>query len=112
LDWRLLPSISVVESGGGKAFRNNNILGWSNGGQVFPSIGSGIRTVAHKLGSSPLYRNRDSYGKLLVYNPDPEYAVKVENVMRQISPVENLISTHKALQRGTRQLAYNRIPVR
>jgi hypothetical protein len=107
LDWRLLPSISVIESGGGKAFRNNNILGWSNGGQVFPSIGSGIRTVAYKLGRSPLYRNRDSFGKLLVYNPNPEYAVKVEDVMKQISPVVNLGSIHKVLQRGTRELAYN-----
>src|SRR5437870_3248921 len=27
LDWRLLPSISVIESGGGKAYKNNNIFG-------------------------------------------------------------------------------------
>lgn len=107
LDWRLLPSISVIESGGGKAFRNNNILGWSNGGQVFPSIGSGIRMVAYKLGRSPLYRNRDSREKLLIYNPNPEYAQKVVQVMNQISPVENLRPIHKVLQRGTQQLAYN-----
>src|SRR5579859_2479364 len=31
LDWRLLPSISVVESGGGKASRNNNMFGWDSG---------------------------------------------------------------------------------
>jgi hypothetical protein len=107
LDWRLLPSISVIESGGGKTFRNNNILGWSNGGQVFPSIGLGIRAVAYKLGRSPLYRNRDSRGKLLIYNPNPGYAQKVEDVMRQISPVVNLSPVHKALQRGTQQFAYN-----
>lgn len=107
LDWRLLPSISLVESGGGKAFRNNNILGWSNGGQVFPSIGSGIRTVAYKLSRSPLYRDRDSRGKLLVYNPNPEYAQKVEDVMNEISPVVNLRPIHKTLQRGTQQFAYN-----
>jgi hypothetical protein len=111
LDWRLLPSISVIESGGGKAFRNNNILGWSNGGQVFPSIGSGIQVVAYKLGRSPLYRNRDSHGKLLIYNPNPEYADKVEHVMKQISPVVNL-PVHKVLQHGTQQLAYNTCPAR
>src|SRR5260370_11913805 len=31
LDWRLLPSISFVESGGGKVARNNNIFGWNSG---------------------------------------------------------------------------------
>ncbi|HEX4227408.1 MAG TPA: hypothetical protein VHZ07_01980 [Bryobacteraceae bacterium] len=107
LDWRLLPSISVIESGGGKAFRNNNILGWSNGGQVFPSIGSGIRVVAYKLGRSPLYRNRDSRGKLLIYNPNPEYAEKVEDVMKQISPVVNVRPVYKVLRRGSQQFAYN-----
>src|SRR5579872_996220 len=31
LDWRLLPSLSYVESGGGKAARNNNVFGWDSG---------------------------------------------------------------------------------
>jgi hypothetical protein len=112
LDWRLLPSISVIESGGGKAYHNNNILGWSNGAEVFPSIGFGIRKVAYKLGRSPLYKNRDSRGKLLVYNPDPEYAQKVVHVMNEISPVVNLDPVHRNLQRGTQQVAYNRAPAR
>src|SRR5690242_17848024 len=30
LDWRLLPSISFVESTGGKAARNNNMFGWDS----------------------------------------------------------------------------------
>src|ERR1700735_1191901 len=38
LDWRLLPSISVVESGGGKACKNNNIFGWNQGAHVFASV--------------------------------------------------------------------------
>lgn len=98
---------SLWLSRGGKTFRNNNILGWSNGGEVFPSIGLGIRAVAYKLGRSPLYRNRDSRGKLLVYNPNPAYARKVEDLMNQISPVVNLRPVHKALQRGSQQFAYN-----
>src|SRR5437899_458977 len=37
IDWRLLPSISVIESGGGKAYRNN-IFGWGNGNYPFASL--------------------------------------------------------------------------
>ena len=90
LDWRLLPSISVVESGGGKNFRNNNILGWSNGMDSFPTVRSGIHEVAFKLGRSRLYRNRDSRGKLFIYNPDETYVQVVMKVMDQISPIVNL----------------------
>ena len=51
LDWRLLPSISVIESSGGKAYRNNNLFGW--GDQAFPSLRAGLDLVAFKLGRSP-----------------------------------------------------------
>src|SRR5947209_6330269 len=64
LDWRLLPSISVIESSGGKAYRNNNIFGWRNGDQAFPTIRAGLNHVAYKLGRSPLYRWRSSLDKL------------------------------------------------
>jgi hypothetical protein len=90
LDWRLLPSISVIESGGGKAARNNNIFGWDNGNQFFPTLRAGINQVAFKLGKSTLYRNRDSVGKLRLYNPDLTYVDKVLDVMNRISPVANL----------------------
>lgn len=90
LDWRLLPSISVIESGGGKAYRNNNIFGWDQGNQAFPTIRAGLNEVAFKLGRSPLYRNRDSAGKLRLYNPDESYASTVLTVMNRISPVVNL----------------------
>jgi hypothetical protein len=86
LDWRLLPSISVIESGGGKAYHNNNIFGWSNGDVLFPSIRHSIHEVAYKLGRSPLYRHRDTVGKLRVYNTDSEYVQNVLNVMNRISP--------------------------
>src|SRR2546422_10286610 len=35
LDWRLLPSISFVESTGGKSARNNNLFGWDSGNARF-----------------------------------------------------------------------------
>jgi len=86
LDWRLLPSISIIESGGGKAFRNNNIFGWGNGDLKFDSIKAGLQEVASKLSRGARYRNRDTVGKLHVYNPDQEYAAQVIDVMNRISP--------------------------
>ncbi len=91
LDWRLLPSISVVESGGGKAYKNNNIFGWARGEHLFPTLRSSINEVAFKLGKSSLYRNCDIETKLHIYNPEDEgYAESVVSVMNQISPVVNL----------------------
>ncbi len=90
LDWRLLPSIAVIESGGGKAYRNNNIFGWNNGQDPFPTVRAGLNEVAFKLGQSPLYRNRDLMGKLHLYNPDETYADSVVAVMNRISPMATL----------------------
>jgi hypothetical protein len=90
LDWRLLPSIAVIESGGGKAYKNNNIFGWNNGEQAFESIRSGLELVAYKLGHSPLYRRHDSLGKLRIYNENQSYASSVISVMNRISPVSRL----------------------
>src|SRR5579875_688840 len=99
LDWRLLPSISVVESGGGKAYRNNNIFGWNNGQTLFPTIRAGLHEVAYKLGKSPLYRNRDVVGKLRLYNPDETYATSVVKLMNRISPVVNLKQAQTRMHR-------------
>jgi hypothetical protein len=100
LDWRLLPSISVIESGGGKAYHNNNIFGWDNGGQLFLTVRSGIREVAYKLGKSSLYRNRDVMGKLRLYNPDESYPSRVLAVMHRISPVVNLKPASSLVRRN------------
>src|SRR5205823_995191 len=35
LDWRLLPSISYVESTGGKSAPHNNLFGWDSGKAQF-----------------------------------------------------------------------------
>src|SRR5581483_356424 len=99
LDWRLLPSISVVESGGGKAYRNNNIFGWNQGLELFPTIRAGLNQVAFKLGRSPLYQNKDVVGKLHLYNPDESYADTVMSVMNRISPVVNLERTERIVRR-------------
>src|SRR4051794_36105720 len=91
LDWRLLPSIAVIESSGGKAYKNNNIFGWGIGGPLpFPSIRAGLNMVAFKLGQSALYRNLDIAGKLRVYNPNASYPGRVIDVMNRISRVSDL----------------------
>ena len=88
LDWRLLPSISFIESTGGKAAKNNNLFGWDSGRAGFDSPAASIDAVGYSLSHSELYRNKDVDGILATYNPDSEYAGRVKFVMRQISPSE------------------------
>lgn len=107
LDWRLLPSISVVESGGGKAFKNNNLFGWNNGAAPFITVRTGIHEVAFQLGQSNRYRNRDVTGKLRSYNPDPEYADKVVGVMHMISPTEQVASVSVKRAGGASRMTLN-----
>ncbi|MGH9583237.1 MAG: hypothetical protein ACRD4O_09905 [Bryobacteraceae bacterium] len=96
LDWRLLPSISVVESSGGKYCRNNNIFGWNGGNTVFSSVKSGIHEVAYRLGRSRLYKNRNLVGKLRLYNSeDGDYTQRVLGVMQRISPLPALPQIRK-----------------
>jgi len=87
LDWRLLPSIAFVESGAGKNYRNNNVLGWDNCHKAFTSVRAGIHAVAARLALSPLYRHKDINHILYTYNPRPEYSEKVKAVMRMIGSV-------------------------
>ena len=84
LDWRLLPSLSMVESDGGRAQKRNNIFGWNSGRSGFPSVEAAIDIVAAKLGTSKLYRNKDLDRLLRTYNPNPKYAERVKSVMQTI----------------------------
>jgi hypothetical protein len=86
LDWRLLPSLSFIESTGGKAAKNNNMFGWDSGRAVFSSAAAGIRAVASYLSHSALYRNKNVDGILRTYNTDAGYGRKVKAVMSQIAP--------------------------
>jgi hypothetical protein len=87
LDWRLLPSLAFVESGGGKHCRRNNLFGWDNGTSKFPSVTAAIHHVATALAEARPYRGKTIQGKLEAYNESPEYKVLVTRVMRRISPV-------------------------
>jgi len=86
LDWRLLPSISMVESSGGKYKKGNNIFGWANCERRFPSVRHGIHLVARRLAESPHYRGKSIEGKLRTYNPRAEYTLAVKRFMREIGP--------------------------
>jgi hypothetical protein len=88
LDWRLLPSLSFIESGGGKQAPHNNLFGWDSGRAQFDSPSEGIRRVGYRLANSDLYRDKDLDTVLATYNPNAEYAEKVKSVMRQIAPEE------------------------
>jgi hypothetical protein len=87
LDWRLLPSLAVIESGGGKASRGNNIFGWANGQAAFPTLGAAIHHVARTLADGKSYRNKNLLAVLKTYNPNDGYAEKVQLVMRRIAPM-------------------------
>jgi hypothetical protein len=84
LDWRLLPSISFIESSGGKDYRNNNVFGWDSCKERFSSVRAGIHYVAAQLGKSSRHKGKDVNGKLQIYNPVPRYPQRVEAVMRAI----------------------------
>jgi hypothetical protein len=88
LDWRLLPSLSFIETTGGKSAHNNNFFGWDSGRAQFPSPAAAIHAVAYRLKHSSLYKNKKLDKILAVYNPDAEYGQKVKSVMRRISPTE------------------------
>jgi len=86
LDWRLLPSLSYIESSGGKAARNNNFFGWDSGRAQFSTPSAGIHEVGYRLAYSALYKDKDLDTLLATYNPVPEYAQRVKSVMRRIAP--------------------------
>lgn len=86
LDWRLLPSISYLESTGGKTAKNNNLFGWDSGRAGFTSTPAAIHEVGRRLGRSRLYRSKTLDQLLATYNPTGDYAQKVKSIMQRIAP--------------------------
>jgi hypothetical protein len=84
LDWRLLPSLSYIESTGGKAARHNNLFGW--GDARFSTPTAGIHAVGYRLANSSLYKDKDLDGILSTYNKGADYPDRVKSVMRRIAP--------------------------
>jgi hypothetical protein len=88
LDWRLLPSLSFIESTGGKASANNNLFGWDSGRAHFPSARAGIQSVGFHLAQDSVYRSKSLDEILAAYNPNGDYAQKVKSVMRRIAAAQ------------------------
>ncbi len=86
LDWRLMPSLVIIESGG-RNIRNNNVFGWGNGLSRFPSIADSLAVVADCLANKVPYRGKTFEDKMRAYNPRRKnYADFVRKVMDQIAP--------------------------
>jgi hypothetical protein len=88
LDWRLLPSLSFLESTGGKASHYNNLFGWDSGRAHFATPSAAIRSVGSQLAQSALYRSKTLDEILATYNPNRNYAQRVKSVMRQIATAQ------------------------
>jgi len=86
LDWRLLPSLSMIESTGGKEARNNNMFGWDNCDVRFENSRQGIYHVASRLAQSRFYKGKSLDQTLKTYNPRRAYGKKVKLVMAQLGP--------------------------
>lgn len=94
LDWRLLPSISIAESGGGRSARNNNLFGWDSGRAAFTSVTQAIHHVAYRLATSELYKGKDLTRKLRTYNPDADYPRRIQSLMRQLRSAQKPTQLH------------------
>jgi hypothetical protein len=87
LDWRLLPSLALVETGGMRAIRNNNVFGWGNGRIRFTSIHESIHVIAERLANGGSYKNKNTEDKLRAYNPvNRKYATHVLKMMTLLGP--------------------------
>jgi hypothetical protein len=74
----------MIESSGGKDYRNNNVFGWDSCREGFTSVREGIQFVADQLANSKRYKDKNLDNKLSTYNPLPDYPRKVKAVMHSL----------------------------
>jgi len=92
LDWRLLPSIAVRESSGGKAACEYNVFGWGSCKlHNFSSYEEAIESLGKHLGggsksTAKYYAGKSTYDKLYYYNGTvvPTYPTEVMAIMDMI----------------------------
>jgi hypothetical protein len=84
IDYRLLPALSVRESTCGLHHLRNNHWGWDFARTGFESVPSGIDFVARQLAKGRYYRGKTVDEKLHAYNPNPQYAREVKQLMLEI----------------------------
>ena len=112
IDWRLLPAISVIETGGAqKRFlcknpkAQNNPFGWGSCKIGFKSFDEAIEVVAKNLGGNnpntdQHYADKTTKQILQKYNPPsivPDYADKVMKVMDEIGANVDTKTKQKSL---------------
>jgi hypothetical protein len=89
LDWRLVASIAMIESTGGKHYKNRNILGWRSALQRFPSETAGIAYVSSRFHNSPLYKGKSLPQLLRTYNSERrDYSMLIAKVMGQLEAIK------------------------
>ncbi len=94
LDWRLVASIAMIESTGGKHYKNRNILGWRSALQRFPSETAGIAYVSSRFHNSPLYKDKSLAQLLRTYNSERrDYSVLINKVMTQLDAIKGDLET-------------------
>jgi len=92
LDWRLLPTLVIIESGG-RNIRNNNVFGWGNGASRFRSVADSIAIVADCLANKLPYKGKTLEEKMRTYNPRRrDYSAIVSRIMQQIEPDERVLA--------------------
>jgi hypothetical protein len=94
LDWRLVASIAMIESTGGKHYKNRNILGWRSALQRFPSETAGIAYVSSRFHNYPLYKDNSLAQLLRTYNSERrDYSVLINKVMTQLDAIKGDLET-------------------
>ena len=84
LDWKLLPTLALIESTGGKfQSRRNNIFGWDSGKARFSTVEDAIRHVGRALNKGP-YKDKTLDQKIHVYNTHRTYYTLFYKVMKTI----------------------------
>lgn len=88
IDFRLLPAISVQESGCGRNACGDGIRRWGFGscnGYNFKTVAQGIDYVSNALANGNYYRGKTVTQKLKTYNKEnPNYFNEVEGLMNQM----------------------------
>ena len=95
----------MIESTGGKHYKNRNILGWKSALQRFRSEQVGIQYVSERLHNSPYYTGKSLVQMLRTYNSERRnYVALVTGVMQQLSAIEDRVRGQQA------SLALNQVP--
>jgi hypothetical protein len=86
LDYRLLPSISTIESQCGKIYpaKTFNPFGWGSARIGFESIPAAIDYISGQLATGRYYAGKTIEKKLATYCPNVTYPQRVLKLMQEI----------------------------